>query len=349
MIIQSNLKHLKKKFKIEINRYLGRTFIPPIRTRLYIEPSSICNLKCAFCAYDKKTTPHMNMSNQFFFDVIEQAVEMGYQRFGLTPITGELFMDKNVMDKIEFLENHPKVKLFHFYTNFTMLDEDRIKRLSELSKLAYMAISIYGHNRESFIATTKSTPHVYQRLVNNLRTLYSICDNFKARLQIRCRTGYDFSFSQKKWDSSLADIIKKLKKDKAIPLSFTKYYNNWGGLITQGDVDALDMTIRQTKDVYKKGPCALIFYKQQIMVDGKVNACACRDANATLCIGDLKQAPLKEVLSTGNKRYMQLIEDQQRGRFNATCQSCDFYRSIHQTSRRYKNNMMTLEEFFQEL
>jgi MoaA/NifB/PqqE/SkfB family radical SAM enzyme len=349
MTIRSNLKNLKKKIKIGVNRYLGRTFIPHIRTHLYIEPSSICNLKCAFCAYDKKMSPQMNMSNQFFFDVIEQAIEMGYQRFGLTPITGELFMDKNVMNKIEYLENHTKVKLFHFYTNFTMLDEDRIKRLSELSKLAYMAISIYGHDRESFLATTKSTSHVYQRLVNNLRTLYSICDNFKARLQIHCRTGCDSFFSQKNLDSSLADIIKKLKEDKAIHLSFTKYYNNWGGLITQGDVDALDMTIGQAKDVYKKGPCALIFYKQQIMVDGRVNACACRDANATLCIGDLKQTPLKEILSTSNKYYRQLIEEQQRGRFKAICQSCDFYESIYQTSRRYKNNMMTLEEFFHGL
>ena len=349
MTIRSNLKHLKKKFKIEINRYLGRTFIPHIRTHLYIEPSSVCNLKCSFCAYDKKTTPQMNMSNQFFFDVIEQAIEMGYQRFGLTPITGELFMDKNVMDKIEYLENHPKVKLFHFFTNFTIPDENTIKRLSALRKLSYIAISVYGHDQESFVETTKSTPHVYQRLVNNLRTLYSICDNFKARLQIHCRTGYYSSFSQKNWNSSLADIIKKLKEDKAIPLSFTKYYNNWGGLITQGDVAALDMTIRQAKDVYKKGPCTLIFYKQQIVVDGKVNACACRDANATLCIGDLKQTPLKEILSTSNKYYMQLIEEQQRGRFKAICQSCDFYKSIYQTSRRYKNNMMTLEEFFQGL
>jgi MoaA/NifB/PqqE/SkfB family radical SAM enzyme len=348
MTIRSNLKHLKKKFKIEINRYLGRSFIPHIRTHLYIEPSSICNLKCAFCAYDKKMTPQMNMSNQFFFDVIEQAIEMGYQRFGLTPITGELFMDKNVMDKIEFLENHPKVKLFHFYTNFTILDEDRIKRVSELSKLAYMAISIYGHDRESFVETTKSTPHVYQRLVNNLRTLYSICDNFKARLEIGWRTRDSFSLSQN-YDSNLVDIIKKLKSDKSISLSFTKYYDNWGGLINQGDVDALDITIRQAKDVYKKGPCALIFYKQQIMADGRVNACACRDANATLCIGDLKQTPLKEILSASNKYYMQLIEEQQRGRFNVICQSCDFYKSIYQTSRRYKNNMMTLEEFFQGL
>lgn len=347
MTIRSNLKYLKKKIKIGINRYLGRTFIPHIRTHLYIEPSSICNLKCAFCAYDKKITPRMNMSNLFFFDVIEQATEMGYEQFGLTPITGELFMDKNVMDKIEYLENHPKVKLFHFFTNFTILDEDRIKRLSELSKLAYMAISIYGHDRESFVATTKSTPKAYQHLVNNLRTLYSMCDNFKARLQIYWRTGHYFSLYQKNCDSSLADIIKKLKADKAIHLSFSKHYNNWGGLIAQGDVDELGITIRQAKDIYKKGPCALIFYKQQILADGRVNACACRDANATLCIGDLKQTPLKEVLSASNNYYMKLIEEQQKGRFNPICQSCDFYKTIYKTPRRYKHNMMTLEEFFQ--
>jgi sulfatase maturation enzyme AslB (radical SAM superfamily) len=344
MTIRSNLESLKNKIKIEINRYLGRTFIPHRRTHLYVEPSSICNLRCAFCAYDEKTTPRINMPNPFFFDVIEQATEMGYERFGLTPITGELFMDKNVMDKIEYLENHPKVKSFHFFTNFTMLDEDKIKRFSELSKLAYMGISIYGHNKNSFVATTKSPPHVYQRLVNNMQILYSMRDNFKGRLKIRLRARYYLSRSQKDCDNSLADIIKKLREDKAIPFYFTKRFNNWGGLIAQSNVDELGIKIRQAKDVYKKGPCALIFYKQQIMADGRVNACACRDANATLCIGDLKKAPLKEVLSTRNKCYMQLIEDQQRDKFNAICQSCDFYKSIYKPSRRY--NMMTLEEFF---
>jgi radical SAM protein with 4Fe4S-binding SPASM domain len=171
-------------------------------------------------------------------------------------------------------------------------------------------------------------------------------DKFKERLQIYWRIRSHGSPSQKNDDSSLVDILKKLKEDKNIPFYFTKQFNNWGGLVTQKNVDELGINIRQTKDVYKKGPCRLLFYKQEIMADGRVNACACRDANATLCIGDLKQTPLKEVLSVRNKQYMQLIEEQQNDKFNAICQSCDFYKSIYQPSHRYR---MTLEEFFQEL
>jgi len=55
------------------------------------------------------------MTNEFFFNVVEQATQMGYDRFGLTPITGDLFMDKHVMEKMEFLEQHPKVACYHFY------------------------------------------------------------------------------------------------------------------------------------------------------------------------------------------------------------------------------------------
>lgn len=41
------------------------------------------------------------------------------------------------MDTLYYLDDHPRVKLFYFYTHFTMLDEDTIKRrLSELSKPA---------------------------------------------------------------------------------------------------------------------------------------------------------------------------------------------------------------------
>jgi hypothetical protein len=72
-----------------------------------------------------------------------------------------------------------------------------------------------------------------------------------------------------------------------------------------------------------------LFNQVQVMSTGVVNGCACRDAEATLQIGDLRQQPLAEILSTRNDAYMQLIEEQQRGDFRPVCLSCDFYKSIY--------------------
>jgi hypothetical protein len=106
-------------------------------------------------------------------------------------------------------------------------------------------------------------------------------------------------------------------------------YNNWGGMVTEQDLRGLDMEIKGEELVHKSGACSLLFNQVQVMSTGVVNGCACRDAEATLQIGDLRQQPLGEILSTRNDAYMQLIEAQQRGEFRPVCRSCDFYKSIY--------------------
>ena len=40
------------------------------------------------------------MSNNFFIKVVNQAIEMGYKNIGLTPTTGDIFMDKEILIKL---------------------------------------------------------------------------------------------------------------------------------------------------------------------------------------------------------------------------------------------------------
>ena len=146
---------MKTSFQMKANRMRGREFIPNPRQHLYIETSSLCNLECVFCAYGKKDLAKEVMSNELFFDIVDQATEMGYDDFGLTPITGEIFIDKQIFEKIELLEKHPKVGSYHFYTNFTVLDPEAVRRLNSLKKLSVLSISVYGHEKESFLKITK--------------------------------------------------------------------------------------------------------------------------------------------------------------------------------------------------
>jgi len=82
------------------------------------------------------------------------------------------------------------------------------------------------------------------------------------------------------------------------------------------------------------------------MATGIVNGCACRDTDATLRLGDLHQAPLKDIVSARNPVYMALIEEQQNGSFRPVCQSCDFYTSIYYKSDSYAGTkLQTLEQF----
>ncbi len=344
MTLSNWLRQHRHRVQVGFNRALGRVFLPDPRQFLYVETSSLCNLACAFCAYPKKTSPKVTMSNDFFFDVIEQATRMGYERFGLTPITGDLFMDKQIMEKMAFLERHPKVKRFHFYTNFVLPEDDMIRRLAGFTKLSELGISLYGHDQQSFIAITKGNQSGYRRLLKNLQSVYDVADSFQARVEIHWRIENGVQVSDT-LGSELATIVRRLEADKGLPVSFTRQYNNWGGLVTQDDVSGLNIEIAREEDVPKNGACHLIFHKQQVMADGRVNACACRDANATLTIGDLRRTALRDILSSENLVYMTLIENQEAGRFNEVCGSCDFYRSIYKSRRLPKGKRLTMREF----
>ena len=68
--------------------------IPDILNNIYIENTSKCNLKCKFCAYDKRdleTVPYETMSQATFEDFVNQSLEIGYKNIGPNYIWKSLF------------------------------------------------------------------------------------------------------------------------------------------------------------------------------------------------------------------------------------------------------------------
>ena len=83
-----------------------------------------------------------------------------------------------------------------------------------------------------------------------------------------------------------------------------------------------------TGDIFMDS-CSLIYSRMIIGANGLVNACACRDSNFSLRIGDLNKKPLSEIISINNQEYFDLIERQEKNDFPAVCKTCDFYKSIY--------------------
>lgn len=338
------LREFHKRFEIDANHRRGREFIPTPRVWLSIETSSICNLECRFCAYVKKQSPKVSMPNDLFFDCIEQALEMGMRSYQLTPCTGDVFMDRQLFTKLDFLEQHPQVSVYTFFTNFTIPSREDVERLIRLEKLGKLTLSVYGHDLASFMAITGSTEKVYKRLVANMETVLDQLDRCRPSLEIGLRTTKHVP------RGAPSDLLKLLRRFKraGIRVRTSRVYDNWGGYITQEDVQGLGIDIGAPDSVYKKGACSLLFTYVQVMATGIVNGCACRDVDATLRIGDLHEAPLKTILSTENPAYMELIREQQSGHFRPVCRSCDFYKSIYHMRSIYRKNktqLQTLEQF----
>jgi len=343
-VIANSAKNALSKFEINFNRMIGRELVPVETTILNIETSSLCNLECVFCAYVKKHSPKVSMKDAFFKDCIEQAVEMGFTQFELTPCTGDVFMDRHIFTKFQFLEDHPKVESYRFFTNFTIPNRTNVERLLRLKKLKNLTVSIYGHDLPSFIAITKSNEKVYDRLRSNLKTLFEKLDKKHFNLDIGIRSTND---APRHPASDLMELVERFRERGVRPRR-AHVYNNWGGFVTQADVGGLAIDVTGADTIYKSGACAHLFTTYQIMATGIVNGCACRDVDATLRIGDLNEVPLHKILSPDNPAYMQLIEEQQRGAFRPVCKSCDYYKSIYHMRKIHRQDgtkFQSIEEY----
>ena len=343
-LLLKSMRSLRNAVATNINRARQREFIPKSALSLGIETSSLCNLDCRFCAYPKKQSPKVTMKDDFFRDCVAQALEMGYRRFDLTPCTGDVFMDRGVFNKLEHMESHPGVLSYSFFTNFTIPKREDVRQLFDLPKLSALAISIYGYDPKTFVAITQSTEKVYHRLVDNLETFLGQFAKRKFSLHISLHPGVA---SLRGKTSEITRLLDRFRK-AGVPVKVSKgVYNNWGGFVTNDDVRDLPIDIVGPGLVYKNGACVRLFATVQIMATGIVNGCACRDADATLRLGDLREAPLREIISSRNPTYMALIEEQQQGNFRPVCESCDMYASIYHKSSAYRKEGVDLETLAQ--
>jgi len=346
--LEQHVRHYLIGVETFINRLRGRSFIRIDQGAMAIEVTGACNLKCKFCAYEKKLLPKVNMSNEMFIDCVNQATDLGYDWFELTPCTGDVFMDKHFFEKLEYLERNPKVKKYNFYTNLTIPKRNQIMQLMSLKKLSALMISIYGHNEKSFIDITKSTPKVYERLIDNLKTILEQ-DSLPFSLALNFRSTSDVPSAD---SSDLMKIISKYRNKGFEVNSSHGVFNNWGGEISQEDVIGLNVKIMPSEKKLTPGACAKLFDAPQITAAGIVNACSCRDANATLRIGDIRETTLDKIISVDNIELMRLIDEQEAGKFRPVCDSCDYYRSVYHHPKNYRRGNVptqTISEFITQL
>jgi MoaA/NifB/PqqE/SkfB family radical SAM enzyme len=343
MIFKNFIKQCKFFFTRYFNYFLKREFIPDMLNNINIETTSVCNLTCNFCAYDKRDLqlyPHATMSNENFKFISSSVQKFGYKNIGLTPTTGDVFMDKKIIEKFKILENL-EINSFYFYTNFIPISKSQIDELLNLKKLTNLGISIYGHDLETFKNFSNGNEISFIRLIENLKYLYSILKNKienKIKIEISHRTEKNYNLY--KSNNGLAIIVKKLMTLNNLNYIHDSNFNNWGGLIKREHVENLNINFDY---IFKKklGPCSIIFSRLIIGADGTVNACACRDANFTLKIGNIFEKHLKEIISMKNEKYKKIIEDQEKNNFQKVCSSCDFYKSIYDQDYKiwsFKNN-----------
>lgn len=335
-----------------VGRLMGRSHVPHPRTYMFIEPTSHCNLECSFCTYRLGLRPRRVMETERFGDYVGQALAMGFADIVLTPINGDVFMDKSILDKLRLLaaamdgqeESGAGILL---YTNLIGADAAQLDEILSMPRLKLFVISLYGHDLDTFERITGRGEGQFRRLLDNLATLEALVRARGAMpglsLCVRSERGYGLDGAH---DGPLHAALTRLIS-LGVPAMVQNDLDDWGGLVSEADLGGLDMRLIQGRLVPKNGACIQPFYNVQILADGRVNACACRAVRDDLIIGDLGRDSLATILSADNPAYMGLIERQEAGDFPESCQGCSFYRSIYDSRIRDASSRgrISLEEF----
>jgi MoaA/NifB/PqqE/SkfB family radical SAM enzyme len=311
------------------NRLAGRTFVPDPRRAIFIETSGRCNLACRFCAY-AKTKPGGFMAPELFERAAREAVDLGFRNIYLTPMLGEFFADPDAFARMEHLQGLDGIETFSFFTNFIMIRAEDVPRLPAFGKLREIFISLYGFDAASFELTAQKPARQLEKLTANLHALADALDGGSPKLRVHfnlrtVRRDSDFFEA----DGPFVEAVRRLCDGHGASLHEDVEYDSWGGTIGAEDVAPLGIRLTDGNRLFMHGTCTKVFGEVQIKASGEIHACACRDMDGSLVIGDLRDASLGDILSWQNSRYRTLIEDQMKGRFSDNCRSCSSYRSVH--------------------
>lgn len=294
----------------------------PARIRphtLYIEGTNVCNARCVFCAYPLMKRAKATMPMETFANVVEQYLALGHAQVDLTPIVGDPFADRHLFERLDFLASRPAVKGFHFFTNAILMKPELIERLTAYDGRFTIFCSFGGFDR----ATYRRIMGVdkFEEAVAAIRGLIDA----KARKSSKISIQVNLRAPKGSESGEFWDYLRARKREGLIMLDAVDDFDNWGG-------DISEPTLRQAGLIPKpppvhRGPCRRLLTGPTVLADGRVNACCCRDVEATLIIGDVNAQPLSEILSGAPIRG--LLERHARGDYPKACRNCTRYESIY--------------------
>ncbi|MFI5347946.1 MAG: radical SAM protein [Elusimicrobiota bacterium] len=293
----------------------GRAAVPNWPYALFIEGTNACSAACVFCAYPQMERPKLSMPMELFKNVVDQYLAMGHGDVDLTPIVGDPFMDEHLFERLDDLRARPGVERYHFYTNAILMDEPAVARLSGHGARLQIYCSFGGFDRAAYRRIMGVDK--FDAAAANIRRLVDrkISDGSEIRIQIELRSPE----SDRKGE--FWDYLRRRQAEGAVHLAAADGYDNWGGRIAETRLRASGLDAKALRA--RRGPCHRLLGGPMILADGRVNACPCRDVEATLVIGDLKNQPLKEILS--GPAFKALVDRQAAGDFPEACKDCTHY------------------------
>jgi len=285
---------------INVKRYEGKltcgTRFRPLT--LNCETVNTCNNACVICACSEQTRKKISMSMSIFEKVVQDYSSMGGGHMSLTPIVGDILMDRDILERLRILESHPGIDDLSVTTNASLahrFDDSELRYF--VSRFSRIQISIYGLDAEEYREMTKRK--TYDQMVTGIRRFLQVGADkvtFSFRL-LRQWTRRDVDA----WlDRTIyANLAGRAITTEPRPINslMTGGYANWGVLDTS---KPLPFNASWCPPRVNKTQCMLPILSFLVYSNGNVSFCPCDnfDDVEELSLGNIKDATLLELYNT---------------------------------------------------
>ncbi len=284
-----------KRKKIRLN------YLP---VRLWIEPTSVCNLRCIMCPNkDLEKSQKGFMEFDLFRKIIDEARSFVFDVHLLH--RGESLLHPEFFKMVRVAHEAGLVTRFH--TNGTLLDEEKSFQLIE-SGLDQFAFSFDGFDQETYERIRVNAD--FEKTIGNIIRFLEI----KKRLGVRKPSTIIelIQFPGLLADGGRAKLKEFKGRFRGLPLDklVIKELHNWAG----------DFGSAGQGTVYS--PCTFLWHALIILWEGSVLPCT-QDFFGHYALGSLKESSIAEIWN--NKKMMALRRKVVSGDIAdlETCSRCD--------------------------
>lgn len=305
MKLATKIKHTSKMAQVYTN-YMFRTERPKyMPTRIWIEPTSVCNLTCVMCPQSMEK----EFSKGFMdFDLYKRLIDeiKGYAHEVNLFHRGESTSHPKIAEMIAYAKEAGLYIRMH--TNGTLLNEKRTEDIIKAG-LDYVSFSFDGYDTESYekIRVNGKYPKTLENIKHFLETKQRIGKGTPYTILQTMEIGLDPEKDKEKLKSDFHKEFDGLPLDR-----FTvRIPHNWSGDWDKGWGLTTEMT-----------PCTFLWYALIVCWDGEVMPCP-QDFYNRIKVGDATKKSLAEIWNGPD--MVRMREEMAAGKEikGEPCGSCD--------------------------
>lgn len=293
-----------EKFEAAYN--FGPQSFPP---QVYIELTSICNLKCTFCGYPNMQRENKLMDKELAKKVIDECAENGvwyltFQFYGEPTTIPNYFTEM-----IKYAKDKGIVNV-NTTSNMTLMKPKIIKDWIDAG-LDTLNISFDAAVPELY---EKNRGYSYEKVLKNIIETSEIINDYGK--------GYPFTSMTLVVTDETYEQIEEFKK-KMSP--YVKTFDIRRMLAFDLKTGQKDLYVEQNKNKNKRIPCREVGPRFIVTSNGECTVC-CSDVDAKLSIGNVKEKTIKEIYCGDAMAKIYMLHRQQRwSELPELCKGCKDY------------------------